>query len=175
MNDDVEIEEYFALVKNVAEFDQRLLTVKSWGVTLSLAGLGFGFQYRSYGMFLVAAASSLAFWSLEGAMKRHQMRFYPRMREIEVNRYTRASPQDRPFSAPRVDWSWAQADRVLRGAPIEPDLQPQLSKRHWGYGLAWLLPHIALPHAVTFLIGALLFLLGFLGYLASFQLGGVKT
>ena len=86
MNDEAELQEYFALVKSVSDFDQRLLTVKSWGVTLSLAALGFGFQYRSYGMFIVAAASSLAFWSLEGEMKRHQMRHYPRMREIEVNR-----------------------------------------------------------------------------------------
>ena len=70
MTDDAELQEYFALVNVVSEFDQRVLTVKSWGVTLSLAALGLGFHYGSYGMFLVAAASSLAFWSLEGVMKR---------------------------------------------------------------------------------------------------------
>jgi len=32
----------------------------------------------------------VAFWSLEGTIKRHQMRYYPRMREIEVNRYIQA-------------------------------------------------------------------------------------
>ena len=174
MNDDVEIQEYFVLVKSVSEFDQRLLTVKSWGVTLSLGGLGFGFQYRSYGMFLVAAASSLAFWSLEGAMKRHQMRFYPRLREIEVNRYARASDQDRRFSAPRTDWSWVQAGKLFRGALAEPDLPPQPSRPNKAYALAWLLPHVALPHAITFLIGALLFVLGCLDYLGGFQLGGAK-
>jgi hypothetical protein len=45
MSTDPDLEEYFSLVKSVSDFDQRLLTVKSWGVTLSLAALGFGFQY----------------------------------------------------------------------------------------------------------------------------------
>ena len=36
--------EYAALVRTVAEFDGRLVTVKSWSVTLSLAGIGLGFQ-----------------------------------------------------------------------------------------------------------------------------------
>lgn len=87
MSDDFEQQEYFALVKVVSDFDQRLLTIKSWGVTLSLVALGLGFQYSAYGFFLVAAASSLAFWIIEGAVKRHQMRHDPRMREIEINRY----------------------------------------------------------------------------------------
>lgn len=90
MSDSFEKDEYFALVKSVADFDQRLLTVKGWGVTLSLAALGLGFQYRAHGFFLIAAASSLAFWVIEHAGKRHQMRHYVRIREIEVNQYRRA-------------------------------------------------------------------------------------
>jgi len=83
--DDIERQEYFVLVTAIWEFDQRLLTVKGWGVTLSLAALRFGFQYRSFGLFLVAATSSAAFWILEGTMKRHQMRHYFRMLQIEIH------------------------------------------------------------------------------------------
>jgi hypothetical protein len=175
MKDDAELEEYFTLVKIVSEFDQRLLTVKSWGVALSLVGLGLGFQYRSYGMFLVAAASSIAFWSLEGAMKRHQMRHYPRLRDIEVNSCLRAPDRERHLSAPRIDWSWAMADKVLSGKPAEIDQVPQPRGLGKSYSLAWLLPHVWLPHAITFLIGALLFLLGYTGYLEGFELGTVKS
>jgi hypothetical protein len=171
MGDDMELQEYFALVKNVSEFDQRLLTVKSWGVTLSLAGLGFGFQYQSYGMFLVAATSSLAFWLLEGAVKRHQMCIYPRMREIEVNRYARASDQDRSYSAPRMDWSWKQADKLLRGESHATALPPQPTEPSKAYSRAWFLPHVFLPHAVTFVIGTVLFGLGLLRLLGGFRLG----
>ena len=174
MSSDPDLEEYFSLVKSVSEFDQRLLTVKSWGVTLSLAALGFGFQYRSYGLFLVAAASSLAFWSLEGTIKRHQMRYYPRMREIEVNRYIRASEKDKAFSAPRIDWSWARADRFFRGLVKDPGSPPEPSRPSRSYARAWLLLHVAMPHAITFLLGVLLFVLGYLGYFRGFELGAVK-
>ena len=171
MSNEADLEEYFTLVKSVSEFEQRLLTVKSWGVTLSLAALGFGCQFRSYGMFLVAAASSLAFWSLEGTIKRHQMRYYPRMREIEVNRYVRAAEQDRAFSAPRIDWSWSQAERLYRGLLAEPASSPQPSTPSSAYARAWLLLHVAVPHVITLLAGTVLFVLGYLGWLHGFEFG----
>jgi hypothetical protein len=64
--------EYGKLVDIVSAFDQRLLTIKGWGVTLSLASLGVGFQQNHYGPFLVAAASGLASWLLEATTKSHQ-------------------------------------------------------------------------------------------------------
>jgi hypothetical protein len=41
--------EYFRIVDIVDKFDNRLLTIKGWGVTLSLAGIGFGFEKGHYG------------------------------------------------------------------------------------------------------------------------------
>jgi|SRR5262245_44885047 len=166
--DDAELQEYFALEKAISEFDQRLLTVKGWGVTLSLAGLGFGFQYRSYGLFLVSAVSSVAFWTLEGTIKRHQMRHYFRMLQIEVSRHTHQ------LSAPRIHWSWMQARKYFSGTLGAKDDQPTLNRgEHKGYRLAWLLPHVALPHAITFALGGLLFLLGYCGRLTGFTLGAI--
>lgn len=43
LHDDLHTE-YTKLLDIVNGFDQRLLTVKGWGVTLSLASLGLGFQ-----------------------------------------------------------------------------------------------------------------------------------
>jgi len=83
LHDDL-MAEYHRLAEIVAGFDQRLLTVKSWGVTFSLATLALGFQQNQYGLFLVAAASALGFWVIEGSSKAHQMRYYPRMRDIEA-------------------------------------------------------------------------------------------
>jgi hypothetical protein len=71
--------EYYEILKIVSEFDGRLMTVKGWGVTLSLAALSWGFQQGHYGPFLVSALSGLGFLLIEGTMKRHQMRYYPRM------------------------------------------------------------------------------------------------
>jgi hypothetical protein len=75
---------------------------------------GLGFQYRACGFFLIAGASSLAFWATEAVTKRHQMRNYVRIREIAVNRYWTA-PEERAYSAPRMNWSWHQAKLIFLG------------------------------------------------------------
>lgn len=61
--------EYYEILKIVGDFDGRLMTVKGWGVTLSLTALAWGFQHSHYGLFLVAAFSGLGFWLIEGTMK----------------------------------------------------------------------------------------------------------
>lgn len=60
LHDDLQAE-YAKLTEIVSAFDQRLLTIKGWGVTLGLASLGLDFQQEHYGLFLVAAVSGLAF------------------------------------------------------------------------------------------------------------------
>src|SRR6185503_10660426 len=49
LHDDLQAE-YAKLVDIVTTYDQRLLTIKGWGVTLSLASLGLGFQQNHYGL-----------------------------------------------------------------------------------------------------------------------------
>lgn len=175
MPEDFEQQEYFAVAKAIADFDQRLLTVKSWGVTLSLVALGLGFQYRAYGFFLIAFISSLSFWIIEAVGKRHQMRHYLRMREIEVNRYNRAEEGDKPTSSPRMDWSWHRAHSVLMGTSRVEDLK-QPSYRQIGswtsYRRTWTFPYIAFPHALTLVAGLGLFIMGCAHQLSpSFTLG----
>src|ERR1035437_642470 len=115
-NEGALLKEYYEILKIVGEFDGRLMTVKGWGVTLSLAALGLGFQYGRYGLFLVASLSGLGFWLIEGVMKRHQMRYYLRMREIEVLQYQRMTPDDvKIFSSPRIDSSWSFAGGLYEG------------------------------------------------------------
>lgn len=173
MADDPELTEYFALNAEVAAFDQRLLTIKGWGVTLGLAALGFGFQYRSYGMFLVATTSGVAFWALEAVTKRHQMRHYPRIREIEVNRCVRATEEERPYSAPRISWSWYRAPAIFAGRDTRGRTLPEMFSSSRAYQRSWLLPHIAIPHIVTVLVGLVLFLLGWSNRLDGFGLGAM--
>jgi len=55
-----------------------------------------GFQYAHYRYYLVAALSGLGFWIIEAIVKRHQMRFYLRMRDIGVRQYGHISGKDRP-------------------------------------------------------------------------------
>ena len=163
------VTEYFKLVDLVRDVDQRLLTIKGWGVTLSLASLGFGFQQDHYGLFLVAAVSALAFWIVEGTTKLHQMRYYPRMGDIEFAAFhlfgidTEATG---PVSSPLIDWSWYVAGaRVLgkpsKGSSSRPQRWPDASTGPRSH--PFLLTHVMFPHVITIAVGATLFVIGLAG------------
>jgi len=165
--------EYYRILDIVAEFDQRLLTVKSWGVTAALATLGLGFQQDHFGLFLVAAAGALAFWIIEGSVKVHQMRYYPRMGDIEVlaHELYGENTVNGVASSPLIDWSWHTASPRLGGGASKgdpriplpwPDMhqKPDVTTRRGAHRLVMLYPHVALPHAIVVVLGALLFILG---------------
>jgi len=157
--------EYFALLDTVAEFDRRLLTVKGWGVTLSLVVLGFGFLYRHYGLFLVAAVSGFAFWAIEGQMKRHQMRFYFRMREIEVLLFEQSKNSKSQIITPQIDWAWYLAPKYYNGKEEGEPQDPKRYSRNQAYRYVWLFPHVCLPHLISVAVGGALFVFGLQGEL----------
>lgn len=66
------------------------------------------------------------------------------MREIETAEETAAY-------RPKIDLSWAEA--------------PKYFENEWGYKMAWLLPAVMLPHIVSFVAGAVLFIMGWIGLL----------
>ena len=178
MTEDFLSKEYFALVDIVKDFDQRLLTMKGWGVTLSLAALGLGFQYEHYGLFLVAAISGIGFWTIEAVTKRHQMRHYVRMREIEVRMSELNSTKISDIPTPQIDWSWDIAPSYFRGlykdSPPPPKRYGQsLPDEHPSLSFfdikPWLLAHVFLPHVISVVVGGLLFILGITGGLHNIR------
>jgi hypothetical protein len=170
------LQEYYAILDVVSGFDQRVMTIKGWSVTLSLAALGLGFQQGHYALFALGAVTGLGFWLIDAATKTHQMRYYARMRDIELaaynlNRVTLdvvdpAHAYDVPLgaqSAPRIDMYWSypkgklgdwRADVPWRRTPEE--IQRMLRRAYW-------MPHVLLPHAVAIVLGLLLFLGALLG------------
>jgi hypothetical protein len=169
LHDDLMVE-YYRIADIVSAFDQRLLTIKSWGVTFSLATLALGFQQDHFGLFLVAAAGGMAFWAIEGSNKLHQMRYYPRMGDIEVIAYELYGEETSRgrVSAPLIDWSWYTSWPRIRGGAAKGDPrvpvawkdtndQPGANRRIMLY------PHVALPHAITVALGLVLFMLGLMG------------
>lgn len=157
--------EYYRLVGIVSDFDKNLLTVKGWGVTLGLAALAWGFEKQHYGLFLVAALSGVAFWTIEAVMKRHQMRYYVRMREIEVigAELSQGALQDKKrASSPLIDWSWQEAPGVFAkgGRTPLPPVEYGSPNPYTAYAWAAFFPHVFLPHLITALAGGVLFVLG---------------
>ncbi|WP_406238408.1 hypothetical protein [Nocardia sp. NBC_01009] len=167
LHDDLQAE-YSQLVDIVNGFDQRLLTIKGWGVTLSLAGLGLGFQQNHFGLFLVAAASGVSFWLLEAFTKMHQIHYYPRMRDIEFIAYElfAVRMQSGPASSPLIDWGWETAGpRIRRGdSKGDPNVPEPWPKRRLGRSIQpWLFAHVMFPHLVAIVMGTVLFVLGLSG------------
>jgi hypothetical protein len=76
-------EEYFYLQKTIEDFDSRLLTLKSWSITFSLAGIGGAFAGRSAAVFLVAGGAALLFWMLEVLWKSFQVAHQWRVTDLE--------------------------------------------------------------------------------------------
>ena len=153
--------EYYALVDIVAGADGRLLIVKGWSVTLSLAALGLGFQQQHYALFGLGAVSAAAFWFLDALMKGHQIRYYSRMRDIEVAAYELnavALGELGKVSAPRIDMSWG-----FRGEKGRPDWRSDAPARRTPERIRMLLlarfvlPNVVFPHVLAMVLGAALF------------------
>lgn len=149
------IQEYLKLTDIVSNFDSSLITVKSWGVTLSLVAIGLGFKEKTWGYFLLAVISGISFWVIEVTLKGHQMRYFPRMREIEHQMFVSDKSQ-----APRIDWSWAHADKIFDGVEKPQDVlsaQPTLMQEYpnWNWSQRMIMPHIMFPHIFTVIFGAI--------------------
>ena len=183
LHDDLMVE-YYRLADTVASFDQRLLTVKSWGVTFSPATLALGFQQDHYGLFLVAAAGALGFWLIEGSTKSHQIRYYPRMGDIETlahELYGEHTMQG-TASSPLINWGWQTAAQriwgersawrkaLFKSGPGGDQRDPRVPQPWEDFNrdpgvnyLILLWPHVALPHAIAVALGLVLFVLGLIG------------
>lgn len=147
------MEEYKLLFEAVNNFDERLLVVKGWAVTFTLATLVIGIQKHSPQVIWVVILSAVCFWVLEAEMKYHQASYYPRMRALEITmanlqRATELgcfkSINNKPITTPLIDWSWrkpkeALSNKVCVRKPVGR-LEP------YGY------LHVMLPHALIILV-----------------------
>lgn len=152
--------EYYAIDARISDFDHRMLTVKGWSVTISLAGLGLGFQQEHYALFGLAGLSAVSFWMIGTILKRQQQRYYARCRAIEVAAYelNHVELGGSSVSAPQTNWWFWHAASATGRPTAPPEMQPaddlpNLRRR------AWLLPHVVLPDGLIAAVGLLLFLL----------------
>jgi hypothetical protein len=162
------LKEYYHLQDVVHDIDKRLLTIKGWGVTIGLAALTWGFVEAHYGLFLVAALSGLTFWILESTLKKQQMRFYTRIREIEIiaQKLSNLSlPDGTEIATPQIDWYWKNAPKYFSGSIQSSLPDPVRYSEYPPFEKTWRFPHVCLPHVITIVTGVILFFLGFLGVL----------
>lgn len=133
-------EEYFHLQKVVEDFDSKSLTIKSWSVTLSMAGVGAAYLQEKPVILLLAALSGFLFWVVEALWKTFQYAFYNRIYDIE--KYYAGELDE--IDTPRISHTWLKswhAGGTRRTLNI----------------MIW--PHVFIPHAIVFVGGIALYLL----------------
>jgi hypothetical protein len=174
--------EYYKIADLVVGFDQRLLTIKGWGVTLSLASLGLGFQQGHYGLFLVAAASGLGFWIIEAVAKTHQIRYYPRMRDIECASYSlyRVISDEGAVTSPLIDWAWKTAPYRWKKYDPQFERPKRYGEDHGEDENMWRpqsrvvdtirFSSVVFPHIIAVVGGLILFFLGLTDHLNGIKL-----
>ena len=112
--------------------------------------------------------SALAFWIVEGTTKVHQMRYYPRMGDIEVAAFQLFRLESRGGTgvgaAHRLELVHGRA-RVLggksKGSSRVPEPWPEEPRKARSH--PFLLPHVMFPHIITIVVGVTLFVIGLAG------------
>ncbi len=132
--------EYFQCLSIIDAFDGRVLSIKAWSVTTSLAGIGAAFSYSKPNLLLVSAVSSLVFWWLEGTWKMFQHMYINRSKEIESYLRNEGDAAFRtPLMRPAEMKQWANAGSIRES--------------FMSHG------HVMLPHVVVAGAGIILWLL----------------
>ena len=131
-------QEYFHLQNTVESFDEKSLTIKTWSVTLSMAGIGAAFTAKVELLLLLSAGASLLFWLIDTSWKTFQQANYHRIRKIED--YMRGNIPDEKFNSPNITTAWSVGWRKTNFFKI----------------MFW--HHVFLPHALVVIVGICLWI-----------------
>ena len=144
-------DEYLLLQKFYEDFDGRIVTVKGWSATIGMAAIGGGF-YQSRYLWLFAAGAAVVFWLVESLWKSFQYMHAPRIAEIE---------------------SAFRDDEFKEMVPLQIYSSWFDTFQENGFGI-WenaRMGIVALPHAVIFAAGGILFSLYSFGVIADIVKG----
>ena len=139
-------DEYLYIQSLIGNFDGRMLTIKAWSVSFSLAALGSAFATHTDKVLLIASLSALMFWIIEGLWKTFQYAHYDRSGKLE-NYFAGKRKNLNPM---QIGTSWYT--QWKKGG----------NKRLFRI-MGW--PHVYLPHGVVFLLGIMLYFFSVLSWL----------
>lgn len=153
--------EYAILQDQITAHDGRIMSVKGWSVTLSLAAITLGFQTGHFALFGLAAFTASGFWFLDGLLKGYQVRHYTRINEIEViaaELFSVDIPGHGPASSPQISWSWFNA-----AGPRRPPEMRTVEDNNNALRKTFVYANVMIPHVVAVGLGIALFVAAALG------------
>lgn len=129
-------EEYSQLQDITEKFDGRILTIKQWSITTSMAGIAYGVANDEPLLYLLSAAASCLFWWVEILWKSFQTANYYRLRRIE--QYLNGAHFDN-FRYPYMTHAWSHGWR-----------------KHTSFKKIITWPHVYVPHVFVIFLGIVL-------------------
>lgn len=142
-------EEYFKIHELMERFDEKVIVMKGWSITVSTAAVGAAFVEEKPALLLLAAAAAFFFWVIESFWKTFQEAHYLRLRAIE----SYFAGREADIEALQIGSTWMHAWHKGLGGGAGP------VRARWGQRMTEL--HVALPHA-AFVVGCLLLFTGLL-------------
>jgi hypothetical protein len=132
-------QEYFKLQDFYEDFDKRIQTIKGWSITVALAAIAAGLNYKNEYLGLFAAISSFVFWIIDATWKSFQYHYRPRIAEIEEKMRAEDITDIKPL---QIYASWGDSYRQKKYTPI----------KLFSYSIVYI------PHLPIVLIGLAFFL-----------------
>ena len=141
-------QEYFKLQDFYEDFDKRIQSIKGWSVTVALAAIAAGLNYKNEYLGLFAAISALVFWTIETIWKIFQYHYKTRIEEIEE----KMRQDDIQSLVPlQIYTSWFES----------------FANRNFTFKQIFFLTIVFIPHLPIIVLGILFFLsqhFGFISY-----------
>ena len=76
-------QEYFEIMKVISNYDNILMIIKGWSITIGIALIGYSLKYNKRSILLVCAFCALCFAFVDAKFKEYQTNYYGRMQTIE--------------------------------------------------------------------------------------------
>jgi hypothetical protein len=137
-------DEYLCLHETVQNYDNKLIAIKTWSVTLGMAGIGAGFLQNHSTVFLLSAAASVLFWTIDAMWRKYQIIYNYRILELEEF----IARNDREIKAFQISSSFSYYNDQ-RTDGLFPSRKPIKAGRSF---------HVMLPHVLVVISGAFLWL-----------------
>ncbi len=132
-------DEYLKLIDVVAGYDNNLMVIKGWSITVGLALLGYAITAKRRSLLIACIIGLIAFAFVDAKYKEYQVTYYPRMAEIEQCIAAKQKASTTNCVVFSIDKSWWE------------------SKKWYGVFFQFFNLGVLMPHILVLLLAAYLY------------------
>ena len=101
--------EYFKVVDIISQYDDRLMIIKGWSITVGIALIGYAFTQKNKFLLVLCMIAVLCFAIVDAKFKEYQVCYYDRMAQIERCIERKEIDNKVRCISPAINGSWKEA------------------------------------------------------------------